>query len=102
MDAKKLMLELEEVLTGLRGGPRVDELAQLIRTACHDMNNALGVLSLENYSVNAIIDDVSSELPPGELAELKDSLLNAEAAREACEQLVKALHTSMRALDPVN
>ena len=102
MEAKELTKGLENVLTGLREDPRAAELAQLLRTACHDMNNALGTLSLEFFSVNAIVDDVSAALPPSELAELKAALLNAEGARDACEELVGVLHASARALDRTN
>jgi len=96
---EQLEVALTEVLADLGGAARASELIALLRHACHDMNNALGTLSLEHYSVGAILDDVAVSMPPAEFAELRSALANADGARTSCERLVEALHRSAKALD---
>ena len=101
MEPEQLRSGLDEVFSELRTTSEAPKLAQLLRSACHDMNNALGTLALEAYSIGAIIGEKSSSLPPATVDEFSAALANAEAAREVCERLVEAMHVAARSLDPV-
>jgi hypothetical protein len=100
MEPDRLRDELVDVLLALGGTPRADELAALLRAVCHDLNNTLGTLALELYSLGAITDEVAATIAPTSLQELRAALANAEMARETSEKLVEALHVCARVLDP--
>ena len=99
MEPDALRAQLDETFASFRDAPGAADLAKLLRTVCHDVNNALGTLALEHYSVGAILDDVAACIPTGELEELKAALANAEAARDAGEAIVAILHGTARSLD---
>ena len=99
MEPDDLQRELSETLAALTGQTELDQLALLLRRACHDLNNALGTMSLEHYSVGAILDEVAVTVPADELVELRAALANADGARGSCEKLVEAIHRSVKELD---
>jgi len=66
----------------------------LLRRSCHDLNNSLGTLALEHFSVRAIIEESMTD--PEARQEALEALDNAEAGREFGVKLVAALHQALR------
>ena len=91
--------QLTSVFATLTDREQAQELARLLRRVCHDVNNALGTLSLEHYSVGAIIGDLGAAVPKAQSDELTATLANAEEARDMGEKVIAALHRSARTLD---
>ncbi len=90
--------ELQEALTAefarLAATDDGRQWVMLLRRLCHDLNNSLGTLALEHFSVRSIIDEsMTDRSARGEALEALD---NAEAGREFGEQLVAALHRALR------
>ena len=87
------------------GRDRREELSALLRQSCHDLNNPLGTMGLELFSLEETLEVVSASLAPHvrgavatELGELSTILKNLTQAQSQLEDNVEVLHTFARAL----
>lgn len=84
---------------------RRQELSAFLRQTCHDINNPLGTMGLEMFSLDeilgAVVDALGSEAvrtAATDLAELETIVKNLGQAQGKLEAHVKVLHTFARDL----
>ncbi len=83
---------LEAAVEAADPAQRAERLSEVLRDVCHALNNALGTIALEHYSIDAGLDGM--DVP----ADVSEALANAEEARKAAVDLVGDLHQAARAL----
>lgn len=83
---------LEAAVAASDPAQRAERLSEVLRDVCHALNNTLGTIALEHYSIDAGLDGV--DVP----ADVTEALANAEAARRAAVDLVGDLHEAARTL----
>ncbi len=100
-DTTKLVAELRADMTDAAR----EALGEHLRQSCHDLNNPLGTLGLELFSLDEVLVGALESLGPAahgpaaaDLAELRTILTNLTQAQRQLEVTVSALQRFARAL----
>ena len=80
-------------------------LSALLRQSCHDLNNPLGTMGLELFSLDEVLQSAVQGMGPAaaeasavELAELRTIVSNLSQAQKQLEQTVAVLQKFARSL----